>query len=98
LIFGAGGGVGSFAVQLAKAFGATVTAVSSTRKIDHVRSIGADDVVDYTVEDFSNSGKRYDVILDIAGNNALPRLRRALTPSGTLVIVGGEGGGSVFGG
>jgi NADPH:quinone reductase-like Zn-dependent oxidoreductase len=98
LILGAGGGVGTFAVQLAKAFGATVTGVCSTAKADLVRSIGADEVIDYTREDFAGGGNRYDLILDIAGNNRLSRLRRALAPGGTLVIAGGEGGGRVLGG
>jgi NADPH:quinone reductase-like Zn-dependent oxidoreductase len=98
LIIGAAGGVGSFAVQIAKAFGAHVTGVCSTSKVDLVRSIGADVVIDYTREDFAESGQRYDLILDIAGNRSLSHLRRALAPRGTLVIVGGEGGGRWFGG
>jgi NADPH:quinone reductase-like Zn-dependent oxidoreductase len=98
LIIGAAGGVGSFAVQIAKAFGAHVTAVCSTTKVDLVRSIGADEVIDYTRDDFAESGQRYDLILDIAGNRAVSRLRKALAPKGTLVIVGGEGGGRWFGG
>ncbi|MCG2622465.1 NAD(P)-dependent alcohol dehydrogenase [Arthrobacter sp. I2-34] len=98
LILGAGGGVGTFAVQLAKAFGATVTGVCSAAKADLVRSIGADHVIDYAREDFADGARRYDLILDIAGNNPLTRLRRALAPGGTLVIAGGEGGGRVFGG
>ena len=98
LIIGAGGGVGTFAVQLAKAFGAEVTGVCSTTKTDLVRSIGADHVIDYTREDFADGRNRYDVILDIAGNRSLSHLRRALSPEGTLVIVGGEGGGRWFGG
>lgn len=93
LVIGAGGGVGTFAVQLAKAFGAHVTGVCGGAKADLVRSIGADDVIDYTREDFADRGRRYDLILDTAGRRSLSRLRRALTPSGTLVIVGGEGGG-----
>lgn len=88
LIIGAGGGVGTFAVQLAKAFGAEVTGVCSTSKTDLVRSIGADRVIDYTREDFADGRNRYDVILDIAGNRSLSHLRRALAPEGTLVIVG----------
>jgi len=91
LVIGAGGGVGSFAVQLAKASGAEVTGVCSTGKADFVRSLGADAVVDYTREDFADGQNRYDVILDIAGNRSLSHVRRALTPTGTLVIVGGEG-------
>ena len=98
LIIGAGGGVGTFAVQLAKAFGAEVTGVCSTTKTDLVRSIGADHVIDYTREDFADGRNRYDVILDIAGNRSLSHLRRALAPEGTLVIVGGEGGGRWLGG
>jgi NADPH:quinone reductase-like Zn-dependent oxidoreductase len=98
LIIGAAGGVGSFAVQLAKAFGAEVTGVCSTTKVDLVRSIGADRVVDYTREDFADGVQRYDLILDTAGRRSLSHLRRALTPRGTLVIVGGEGGGRWLGG
>ena len=98
LIIGAAGGVGSFAVQIAKAFGAHVTGVCSTTKVDLVRSLGADDVIDYTRDDFAASGQRYDLILDIAGNRSLSHLRRALGARATLVIVGGEGGGRWFGG
>jgi len=98
LIIGASGGVGTYAVQLAKAFGAQVTGVSSTAKVDLVRSIGADHVVDYTREDFADGVHRYDLILDIGGNSRLSRLRRALAPRGTLVIVGGEEGGRLTGG
>ena len=98
LIVGASGGVGTFAVQIAKAFGAHVTGVSSTPKVEMVRSIGADHVIDYTREDFAEGEQSYDLILDIGGNSTLSRLRRALTPEGTLVIVGGEGGGRWFGG
>jgi NADPH:quinone reductase-like Zn-dependent oxidoreductase len=98
VILGAGGGVGTFAVQLAKAYGAEVTGVCSTGKADLVRSIGADHVIDYTRDDFADGGSRYDVILDIAGNRSLSHLRRALAPEGTLVIVGGEGGAKWFGG
>ena len=98
LIIGAGGGVGTFAVQLAKAYGAEVTGVCSTPKTELVRSLGADDVIDYTREDFADGRNRYDSILDIAGNRSLSHLRRALAPEGTLVIVGGEGGGRWFGG
>ncbi|WIY02406.1 NAD(P)-dependent alcohol dehydrogenase [Amycolatopsis mongoliensis] len=90
LVIGAAGGVGSFAVQLAKAFGADVTGVCSTAKTDLVRSLGAEHVVDYTREDFA--ARRYDLIVDTAGLRSLTDLRRALTPRGTLVIVGGEGG------
>jgi len=98
LIVGASGGVGTFGVQIAKAFGATVTGVCSTGKIDLVRALGADHVIDYTVEDFSDGPARYDVVLDIGGNNPLSRLRRAMTPQGTLVIVGGETDGRWLGG
>ena len=91
LIIGASGGVGTYAVQLAKAFGATVTGVASTPKVDLVRSIGADEVIDYTQDDFADGSRQYDLIIDIGGNTRLARLRRALTPRGTLVIVGGEG-------
>ncbi|MEP6697629.1 MAG: NAD(P)-dependent alcohol dehydrogenase [Pseudonocardiales bacterium] len=93
LIIGASGGVGTFAVQIAKSFGAEVTGVCSTAKTDLVASIGADHVVDYTTDDFTAGPQRYDLILDIGGNTPLARLRRALTPRGTLVIVGGEDSG-----
>src|SRR5918995_3823017 len=89
LIIGASGGVGTFAVQIAKAFGAHVTGVCSTQKVEMVRSLGADHVIDYTREDFAEGDQRYDVILDIGGNSSLTRLRRALASQGTLVIVGG---------
>jgi NADPH:quinone reductase-like Zn-dependent oxidoreductase len=92
LIIGASGGIGTYAVQLAKAFGAEVTGVCSTAKADLVRSIGADHVIDYTRDEFANGSQRYDLVLDIGGNNRLSRLRRAMTPTGTLVIAGGEGG------
>ena len=98
LIIGAAGGVGSFAVQLAKAFGAEVTGVCSTTKVDLVRSIGADHVIDYTREDFADGTRHYDLILDTAGRRSLSQLRRALARRGTLVIVGGEGGGRWLGG
>ena len=97
LIIGASGGVGSFAVQIAKAFGAEVADVCSAAKVEMVRSIGADHVIDYTREDLAEGGRRYDVILDIGGNSSLRRLRHALTAKGTLVIVGGEGGGRWLG-
>lgn len=98
LVLGASGGVGTFAVQLAKANGAEVTGVASTAKLDLVRSLGADHVIDYTREDPTRRTQRYDVIIDTGGNTPLSRLRRALTPTGTLVIVGGEGGGRWLGG
>jgi len=93
LITGASGGVGSYAVQLAKASEAVVTGVCSTAKLGLVRSLGAAHVIDYTQDDFADGAHRYDLIIDIAGNPSLPRLRRALTPTGTAVIVGGEDGG-----
>jgi NADPH:quinone reductase-like Zn-dependent oxidoreductase len=98
LIIGSSGGVGTYAVQIAKTFGAHVTGVCSTKKAQMVRSIGADRVIDYKREDFAEGENRYDVILDTGGNSSLARLRRALTPKGTLVIVGGEGGGRWLGG
>lgn len=98
LVIGASGGVGTFAVQIAKALGATVTGVCSTAKVDMVRSIGADHVLDYTVDDYATGDQRYDLILDIGGNSSLARLRRALTAHGTLVITGGENGGRWLGG
>lgn len=98
LVIGASGGVGSYAVQIARALGADVTGVASTAKLDLVRSLGAAHVVDYTREDFAEVGERYDLILDIGGNPSVSRLRRALTPTGTAVIVGGESGGDLTGG
>jgi len=89
LINGAAGGVGTFAVQLAKAFGAEVTGVCSTAKVDVVRSIGADHVVDYTKEDFTKTGQRYDALIDIAGGKPVSACRRILTRKGVLVAVGG---------
>jgi NADPH:quinone reductase-like Zn-dependent oxidoreductase len=97
LITGASGGVGSYAIQLAKAFGAEVTAVASTAKCDLVQALGADHVLDYTRQDFADGSHRYDLILDIAGNPSITRLRRALTPTGTAVITGGEHGGKITG-
>lgn len=88
LVVGASGGVGSFAVQIARAFGADVTGVCSTRNADLVRSIGADQVIDYSKEDFTETGKPYDVILDLVGNRSLSDCRRALTRRGTYVVVG----------
>jgi len=98
LIIGAAGGVGTFAVQIAKALGAHVTGVCSTSKTDLVRSIGADEVIDYTREEFADGMRRWDLIVDTAGRRSLSNLRRALTPKGTLVIVGGDGGGRWTGG
>jgi NADPH:quinone reductase-like Zn-dependent oxidoreductase len=98
LIIGASGGVGSYAVQLAKAAGAEVTGVCSTEKLALVTSLGADHVVDCTQEDFADGVRHYDLIIDIAGNAPLSWLRRALTPTGTAVIVGGESKGNITGG
>jgi NADPH:quinone reductase-like Zn-dependent oxidoreductase len=97
LITGASGGVGSYAVQLAAAFGAEVTGVCSTAKTGLVRSLGAAHAIDYTQDDFAAGPRRYDLIIDIAGNPSLSRLRRALTPAGTAVITGGEDGGNLTG-
>ncbi|HEX9312158.1 MAG TPA: NAD(P)-dependent alcohol dehydrogenase, partial [Actinomycetota bacterium] len=88
LINGAGGAVGAFAVQLAKAYGANVTGVDAAEKLDMIRSIGADRVLDYTQQDFTRSGERYDVILDIAGNHPWPAIKRAIAPEGTYVLIG----------
>lgn len=98
LITGASGGVGSYAVQLAKAFGAEVTGVCSASKLEFVRSLGADHVIDYAAEDLADGTGSYDLILDIAGNPSIAHLRRALTPQGTAVITGGEEGGRFTGG
>ncbi len=98
LVLGASGGVGTYAVQLAKACGAEVTGVGSATKLDLVRSLGADHVLDYRRDDFAEAAGRYDLIIDIGGNPSLARLRRALAPSGTAVIVGGEEGGAWTGG
>jgi NADPH:quinone reductase-like Zn-dependent oxidoreductase len=98
LIIGASGGVGTFAVQIAKSFGAHVTGVCSTTKMDLVRSLGADHVIDYTLQDFAKGEQRYDVIIDTGGHSSLSHLRRALTPKGTLVIVGAETNGKWLGG
>ena len=97
LVIGASGGVGSFAVQIAKAHGADVTGVASTRNLDFVRALGADHVIDYTTEGIGEGGRRYRAIIDIAGNRSLSELRRALDPDGTLVIVGGSGGNITMG-
>src|ERR671928_1361562 len=93
LIIGASGGVGTYTVQIAKAFGAHVTGVCSTAKMEMVRSIGADHVIDYTREDFAEGEQRYDLILDVGGNSSLVRPPRAPPPAGTPVVVGGGGGG-----
>lgn len=98
LITGAGGGVGCYAVQLAKAAGAIVTGVCSARKEELVRGLGADAVIDYQSDDFADGARQWDVILDIAGNRALRELRRALADDGTIVFVGGEAGGPFLGG
>ena len=98
MVIGAGGGVGTLTVQIAKAFGADVTGVCSTSKLDLVRSIGADDVIDYAHGDLADGKRRWDVIVDTAGRRPVSVLRRALTRRGTLVIVGGEGGGRWTGG
>ncbi len=92
LINGAGGGTGTFAVQIAKYFGAEVTAVDSTKKLDMLRSIGADHVIDYTQEDFTKSGQRYDLILDVAAHHSIFDYKRALNPKGILAVVGGSKG------
>jgi NADPH:quinone reductase-like Zn-dependent oxidoreductase len=97
VVTGASGGVGSYAVQLAAAFGAEVTGVCSTAKADLVRSLGAAYVIDYAQDDFAAGPRRYDLIIDIAGNPSLSRLRRALTPAGTAVLTGGENGGNLTG-
>ncbi len=98
LVIGASGGVGSYAVQIAKALGATVTGVASAAKSDLVRSLGADHVIDYADGDYLDGFVHYDVIVDTGGLNPVRKLRRALTRTGTLVIVGGEGGGRITGG
>jgi NADPH:quinone reductase-like Zn-dependent oxidoreductase len=97
LVIGASGGVGAFAVQIARASGAVVTGVSSTEKLDVVRALGVDDVVDYRTTDLTALGRRWDVVLDIGGNRPLRALRKLLTPTGTLVFVGGEDGGRWLG-
>ena len=98
LVIGASGGVGTYAVQIAKALGADVTGVASGRKLEMVRALGANRVIDYATTDYLDGSARYDVIVDIGGLNPLRRLRQALTHDGTLVIVGGEGGGRFTGG
>ena len=98
LIIGASGGVGTFAVQIAKAFGSIVTGVCSTAKMDLVHSLGADEVIDYTKTDITDTKARYDLVLDIGGNRPVAQLRRVLTDNGTLVFVGGEDGDAWTGG
>jgi NADPH:quinone reductase-like Zn-dependent oxidoreductase len=97
LINGAAGGVGTFAVQIAKWFGAEVTGVCSTRNVDMVRSIGADRVIDYTHEDFTKSGERYDLIFDCVGNHSLSACRRVLNPKGICIMVGDRSGRGMIG-
>jgi NADPH:quinone reductase-like Zn-dependent oxidoreductase len=97
LIIGASGGVGTFAVQIAKSFGADVTGVCSTRNVEMVRSLGADHVIDYTQEDFAQSGQKYDLIFQLAGTRSPSACRRALTPKGTLVLSSGESSGRWIG-
>jgi NADPH:quinone reductase-like Zn-dependent oxidoreductase len=97
LVTGAAGGVGAFAVQLAKVYGAEVTGVCSTSKVDLVTALGADHVIDYTLEDFAAGKNRYDVIIDTAGSRDLLTVRKALTPKGRLVLVGGERSGKWLG-
>lgn len=98
LVLGAAGGVGIFAVQIAKALGGHVTGVCSGPKLDLVRSLGADSVLDYRRDDFTTMDQRYDLIIDMGGRRPVKQMRRALRPTGTLVIVGGEGGGKILGG
>jgi len=97
LVNGAAGGVGTFAVQIAKSFGATVTGVCSARNVDMVRSIGADQVIDYTQEDFTKSAQRYDIILECVGNHSFSECRRVLNPKGILVMVGAPSDASILG-
>jgi NADPH:quinone reductase-like Zn-dependent oxidoreductase len=97
LINGAAGGVGTFAVQIAKAFGAEVIGVCSTRNVDLVRSIGADQVIDYTQEDFTRCGQRYDLVFDCVGNHSLSACRRVLKPQGRLIMVGDRSGRGMMG-
>jgi NADPH:quinone reductase-like Zn-dependent oxidoreductase len=98
LVIGASGGVGSFIVQLVKAYGGSVTGVASTSKVDLVRQLGADEVIDYTREDFADGHRTYDAVFDTGGNRPLTEVRRTLAPGGTLVVVGGETDGKWLGG
>jgi NADPH:quinone reductase-like Zn-dependent oxidoreductase len=98
LVLGAAGGVGHYAVQIAKAYGAVVTGVCSTSKLDFVSSLGADDVIDYSAERLDSGARRWDVIVDTAGRRSFAELRRVLAPEGVLAIVGGEGGNAWTGG
>jgi NADPH:quinone reductase-like Zn-dependent oxidoreductase len=98
LVIGAAGGVGAYAVQLAKAFGASVTGVCSTSKLELVRSLGADEVIDYTCTPFTDGSRRFELVVDTAGRRPIAELRRALTAEGALVLVGGEGGDRWLGG
>lgn len=97
LVNGAGGGVGAFAVQLAKAYGATVTGVDGARKLDMVRSLGADQVIDYAQEDFTRSGQRYHLVFDVPGNHSFSECRNALTPDGSYVLIGHDAFGDAAG-
>jgi NADPH:quinone reductase-like Zn-dependent oxidoreductase len=97
LVNGAAGGVGTFAVQIAKSFGADVTGVCSTRNVEMVRSIGADDVIDYTQNDFTTSNQRYDLILDCVGNHSFSACRRILNPDGRCVMIGAPHDASMMG-
>jgi NADPH:quinone reductase-like Zn-dependent oxidoreductase len=96
LIYGAGGGVGTFAVQIARAFGAHVTAVTRAANLELVRAIGADEVVDYTTDDFTARGQRYDVLFDVGANRSFEECRRVLAPGGVLVLAGAAGGRGLF--
>ena len=97
VVNGAGGGVGMFAVQIAKARGAEVTAVDNTEKLDLLRSLGADHVVDYTQQDFTQNGPRYDLMIDVVGSHSFSDYRRVLTPDATYVLIGHDGFGKSAG-